>query len=86
MTSKELAEQLREGAVALRWGEGTAPDPKLADCMEKAADRLEELDAEVVTCKVCNGHGKAWGANPNKPCEACGGAGKVRVKQVERST
>lgn len=42
--------------------------------------RLEEESEKTVTCKVCNGVGKAWGADRNKPCAGCGGAGKVRIK------
>jgi DnaJ-class molecular chaperone len=48
---------------------------------ESARETVERwLEALVATCQVCRGSGKAWGANPNKPCEGCGGAGKVRIK------
>lgn len=52
-------------AIAALFGQGAPSTP------------LQPAPREPTTCRVCHGTGRAFGPDPNKPCEACAGRGTV---------
>jgi hypothetical protein len=89
MTVSHLVQRLRHRCVARGFGSEIFGERTAALLLE-AADRIEELEAELASrredCPHCDGVGCTIGSWPSGgvECSACGGSGLVQRKDVSR--